>query len=102
MKLSSLNSLGTARRGEPCAEYPGTWIVYVNGEEIDTYVDTEENGDARSRAIKSAKMLLDEGEEDVKVSVSWRCSDGDPRVGQVWFTGYYQAYTTSQWRLVGT
>jgi hypothetical protein len=67
-------------RGDPCAEYPGQWIVYSGGEVAGTFTDSV-------AAIVSATHIV-EARND-RVSVCWACSDDDPRVGQTWFTGFY-------------
>ena len=75
--------LGTVHRTEPCIEYPGEWLSYVNGGQEKSFFSFEE-------AKKDAYMRQDESAEECETSVCWKCSDNDPRVGKVWFTGFYQ------------
>lgn len=87
MKLPKLSELGTVHRCKPCFEYPGTWQVYVNGFETDTVVDNPNDPlSAKDIAYSLAKGKGD----DCRVSVCWEASENDPRVGMVWFTGFYQ------------
>ena len=83
MKLKAFQDLGHVYRNEPCQEYPGKWIVYVNGNDPSAY------GDRGEAYVNAAHRSED---TDAKVSVCWECSDNDPRIGQVWFTPFYQAY----------
>lgn len=68
--------LGHVYRTEPCVEYPGRWIVYVEGEERSTHESLEQ-------AFAVAQAL------DIESSICWEASENDPRIGEVWFTGYY-------------
>lgn len=92
MALKKYEQLGTVYRTEPCQEYPGTWFVYDKNQEK----EKQESGfPTFEDAWHHAQKLLTEydGEErdyPVKISICWGCSDNDPRVGQVWFTGFYQ------------
>lgn len=80
--------LGTAHRCEPCVEYPGVWLIYING---NAPVGEESFGDFETAYLAAQKEQdLCTLEEVPKVSVCWKASDNDPRVGQVWFTPYYQ------------
>jgi len=79
--MIAYSELTHVNRGAPCAEYPGQWIVYAKGEVVGTF-------DSKDGAMLCAQTIVDTTSE--KVSVCWACSDDDPRVGQVWFTGYYQ------------
>lgn len=95
MKLPLLSQLTTATRGNPCQEYPGTWTVYIGGAEVGTFQDLPDDVSdkgAELNALSLARRLSDSDPEGREVTVSWQCSDQDPRHGQVWFTGYYQAY----------
>jgi hypothetical protein len=80
--MLTYSQLGTTHRGDPCKEYPGMWLVFAIGKEVasrDTF------DDAWSCADVACKMAPPE-----TVSICWKCSDDDPRMGQVWFTGFYQ------------
>lgn len=83
--------LGTVYRTEPCVEYPGKWLVYFPNRKVE-----EENSFATfEEAYAFAKTKEGYFPDDhylssIHVSICWNCSDNDPRVGQVWFTGFYQ------------
>jgi hypothetical protein len=79
--------LGTVHRGEPCQEYPGEWLVY-SGKQEKSFDSFEK---AKAWAETEVEILFTiEAVEPPRVSICWKCSDNDPRVGQVWFTGFYQ------------
>lgn len=96
MKLLKYAELGAAKRNEPCEEYPGTWYVFLDGTEVGKFRDapTDPPGSkgARDLACEFAKKMSEVG----TTTVCWDCDDNDPRVGQVWFTGFYQ-YTKYGW-----
>ena len=79
--LRKFADLGTVYRNEPCREYPGTWLVHIRGE------DYEQRFSSFSDAFGHAREVNDTA--GAEVAVSWNCSDDDPRVGEVWFTGFY-------------
>lgn len=81
--MKKFAELGHVHRGSPCEEYPGSWLVFASGNDIDnnSFVSFE---DAWSRAHELVNADAD------KVSICWQASDNDPRVGMVWFTGFYQ------------
>lgn len=79
--LKTYAQLGHVYRTEPCQEYPGEWLVYTNGNNEQSYTTKEE-------AMRVAYEIVT-STDSAEVSVCWSCTDGDPRVGQVWFTGYY-------------
>jgi hypothetical protein len=86
--MKTFAQLGTVHRGEPCQEYPGEWLVYSKGEERGSFPN-------RGLAIAYGEELVKEYDKQpqeipIQVSVSWKASDNDPRIGQVWFTGFYQ------------
>jgi len=68
--------LGHVFRTEPCVEYPGEWLVFIEGKE--------------SGSFDSFDIVFKFAEEKEEASICWSCSDNDPRVGEVWFTGFYQ------------
>ncbi len=88
MTLRAYKDLGTVYRGDPCKEYPGTWLVYVKGEEV--YGSQSQEDAYWFAAGKVMEYDLVEQSEPLRVSICWQCSDDDPRVGQIWFTGFYQ------------
>lgn len=91
--MKKFAELGIAHRIEPCEEYPGTWIgTYPN-------LETGQLGEEKFSDLASAKFFLErkmwkyqeEGREfDTRqFAIYWKCSDNDPRIGEVWFTGHY-------------
>lgn len=78
-----LGDLCTTHRTAPSRDYPGRWILYHGGAEVyasKTFAHTFEF----SVALGARKG---ECEGD---SICWRASDGDPRIGEIWFTGFYR------------
>jgi len=73
--MKRYSELTTAERGAPCVEYPGQWIVYC-GESTAVFPSL-------LAAIDAARSA------GVTASVCWSASDNDPRIGEVWFTGFY-------------
>lgn len=89
MSMRKFAELGHVYRTEPCEEYPGDWIVFAEGK-----VYSEGNltfGAAHEKALRAVEEY-DSKEQDfpINVSICWKCSDNDPRIGKVWFTGFYQ------------
>lgn len=82
--MRKYSELGTVHRNEPCLEYPGCWIVYASGNEVDACHSFETAYSVASQHVETSTVL---GEE---VSICWNCSENDPRAGEVWFTGFYQ------------
>lgn len=88
--MKTYTELGTVHRTEPCVEYPGAWILYVSGEEQSRHESLELAKVAgRAAYERSDPRGWDNGSPDI--SICWSCSNYDPRMGQVWFTGFYQA-----------
>ena len=86
--MKTYAELGHVHRGEPCIEYPGEWLVYSKGEEKGSFTSF---ADAFDCALDWSKEYdSKEQDEPIRVSICWKCSDNDPRVGAVWFTGFYQ------------
>jgi hypothetical protein len=82
--MRTYDELGHVHRNEPCVEYPGKWLVYANGADVDAF-------DTFAEAYQIAVELQNNEEEhNVTFSICWKCSDNDPRVGKTWFTGFYQ------------
>jgi hypothetical protein len=81
--MKRYNELTTVDRGNPCVEYPGEWIVYYNDHE-----DTSRSFDSLEAAYLSAQQFANVTE--FCPSVNWAASPDDPRVGEVWFTGFYR------------
>jgi hypothetical protein len=92
--LRKYAELGHVYRNSPCVEFPGSYHFYSNGYEVG--ILPGEVGEAAALAHLTA--LLDKPEtKSGKLSVSWCCSDNDPRVGQVWFSGYYCLQERKVW-----
>ena len=76
--------LGHVYRTEPCLEYPGTWLVFQDG------VVQVAASPTFQEALDAGRRAWDKANDGAVVSICWECSDNDPRVGQVWFTGFYK------------
>jgi hypothetical protein len=85
----NLADLCTVHRGDSCEDYPGRWILYHGGAEVYASKDF---------ANTWVKLGARDGECEGD-SICWCATDGDPRVGQVWFTGFYRHGT---WDSLGT
>lgn len=83
--LMKYAELGHVYRGEPCQEYPGTYYLYHNGKELCSFSGEVGETEARMRLGRTSQTDGREGE----FSLAWQCTEGDPRQGEVWFTGYY-------------
>jgi hypothetical protein len=80
--------LGTAHRCEPCVEWPGQYLIFING---NAPVSEESFPNFEAAYLAAQKEWeLSTLEVAPRVSICWQATDGDPRVGQVWFTSYYQ------------
>lgn len=92
LMMKTYTQLQTHERGAPCLEYPGEWLLYLpipyKGSHTHTYPTLEE---AKRAAMRITNVFEEAGlEYDIrKVSIGWKCSDNDPRIGQVWFTGFF-------------
>lgn len=96
MALKKFAELGTANRGDPCQEYPGKWLIhypYCLEEIIGENGEIEQSSlDDAKCAVKGLIRRLEEKQIEYNprdITISWKCSDNDPRIGQVWFTGFY-------------
>lgn len=86
--LKKFAELGTVHRNEPCQEYPGCYIVSYNGDENASFRDFS---NAFGHALDCvADYDKTEQLEALKLSIAWQASDNDPRIGQVWFTGFFK------------
>jgi hypothetical protein len=92
--LPKFNELTYARRGEPCQEYPGQWLLYTNGNNETPFPTLEEAKAAGDKILNDWDDQASEVDPDIltfpRVTICWRCSDDDPRMGKVWFTGFYK------------
>lgn len=87
--LPKFADLTHVHRGNPCQEYPGEWLLFQDGKEIGSH----SNFDA---AWKAAQEMLGDVNFQ-KLAICWKCTDGDPRVGKVWFSGFYRHGYFNQW-----
>lgn len=95
--LKKYAELGHVYRTEPCQEYPGEWILCIpkalealcHGEYVESH---QSQGEARLAGDKLLAWLESNGVEynPREITVCWKCSDEDPRIGQVWFTPFYR------------
>ena len=90
--LPTYAALTSVNRGEPCQEYPGDWIIHLP---IPHQGQTEHKCTSLGAARQTAERILMAFEsakleyDPTQVTISWKCSDNDPRVGETWFTGFY-------------
>lgn len=80
--LKPYSKLETYERNQPCLEYPGRWLVYVDGNQ-------ETPRDSFEEALSLANKLWNET-DGATISICWNASDNDPRIGKTWFTGFFQ------------
>jgi hypothetical protein len=87
MTLKKYSELGTVHRCQPCQEYPGSWRVYQDGKEVGIFAEFDDAMICAKRAVEE----YDSREQDnpINVQIGWKCSDDDPRIGQIWFSGFY-------------
>ena len=93
--MKKYSELGDIHRCEPCEEYPGSWMIFINGEvpmDEETHQDFEAAYLAAKREWETSVL-----EDPPIVAVCWRASDNDPRIGQVWFTSYYRHGAINQY-----
>ena len=83
MPLKHYKDLGSTFRNDPCIEYPGSWLLYVDGVEQPSYNSLEDAMIAYNKFFHETVS---------KITVCWKASDNDPRIGEIWFTGFYQRY----------
>jgi hypothetical protein len=95
--LKKFADLGHVYRTEPCQEYPGIWWLIVSDEISIESGYGHEVHTSHDSAVAGGNRLIAKLEEmgyeynPSGISVSWQASEDDPRIGEVWFTGYYQA-----------
>jgi hypothetical protein len=82
--MKHYSDLGHVFRCEPCIEYPGYWLLFVDGKEAGQYNNFNDCYAATQKSLDIAMQL------GVTVSICWQCSEDDPRVGELWFTGFFQ------------
>lgn len=82
MALKLLKDLKSSERTQPTRDYPGRWLVFGDDKLVGDFPTDEE-------AYRFATRVCDRHD---KVSVAWEANDDDPRIGEVWFTGFYTAY----------
>lgn len=98
--MKKYSELGTVHRTEPCQEYPGKWFLYYPWQLPD---EKAKDFPSLSEAILHGELVINQAEEEKReynprdVTICWQCSDDDPRVGQVWFTGFYRHGRFNLW-----
>jgi hypothetical protein len=85
--MRTFAELGHVHRCEPCIEYPGEWLVFIQGA-VSSHATFDNAMKVALGGVSGYDTLPQD--EPLRVSICWKCSDNDPRVGQVWFTGFYQ------------
>lgn len=92
--MNIYSDLGVVHRCDPCQEYPGEWLLYLP---LPYEGKTEHSFASKDEAMKAGSLITDAWEHERleydprDVKIAWKCSDNDPRQGQVWFTGFYIA-----------
>lgn len=102
--LPKYKDLTTSTRGNPCEEYPGEWLVCLP-ETLGSYWSRFWFSKERphlGHSFQTFQEALDIGKDFLNylqdnrveynprdISVCWKATDNDPRIGQVWFTGFY-------------
>ena len=89
MKLKSYKDLGSVYRNDPCEEHPGTWVVFLNGSEVAMFRDVPNGPSAHAEAIRFARDIVQATDDADQIAVGWSCDENDPRIGEVWFTGFW-------------
>lgn len=84
--LKTFAELGHVYRTNPCVEYPGLWVVYLDGADKGQHLTLAE-AQVAARQVWDAAVQDEQSEGEV--SIGWLCSPDDPRIGSAWFTGYY-------------
>lgn len=105
MNLKKFAELDTTNRGAPCQEYPGAWLICIP-DALGSYwtrfwMSKERRHSGHSHATFEVAKVIGEAflnyleEQHVEynprdITICWKCSDYDQRMGQAWFTGFYQ------------
>lgn len=90
-KSCNLADLCTVHRGDQCDDYPGRWVLHCGSSEL---YASKDFGNTFEFAVKLGAR---NGDCD-GYTICWRATEGDPRIGQVWFTGFYRHGT---WNVFG-
>jgi hypothetical protein len=95
--LKRYADLGNVHRTEPCMEYPGEWMLCIpkaleeKSREYyrESHASQKEARDCGDRLL--AWLEYNRIEYNPReITVCWKCSDEDPRIGQTWFTPFYR------------
>lgn len=105
MNLPKYTELNTATRTKPCQEYPGEWLVCIPdglGGHWSRFWFSDKNRphlghsfQTFDEAMNIAKNFLNYLEENhveynpTNITICWKATDNDPRIGEVWFTPFY-------------
>lgn len=102
--LKRYAELGHVHRTEPCFEYPGEWLLCIPKALEDKCADYYRESHASQKEAQDCgqRLLawLEQSQVEYnprEISICWKCSDDDPRLGQVWFTPFYRHGSWSVW-----
>lgn len=95
--LKRYADLGHVHRTEPCLEYPGEWLLCIprSVEVLAGEYYRESHASQREAKACGEKLIAWLEANGVEYNprdftICWKCSDEDPRMGQVWFTPFYR------------
>lgn len=95
--LRAYAELGTVHRTEPCQEFPGEWLLCIpkalEGKCAEHYKESHTTLREAQAAGEHLLSWLEYNRIEYNpkdITVCWKCSDEDPRIGQVWFTPFYR------------
>jgi hypothetical protein len=101
--LMKYAELGTVHRNQPCQEYPGSWLLCTpkyledKGYSSCSY-STQELAQAAGLDLINKLEAAAVEYSPYDICLCWGASDNDPRIGQVWFTGFYKL---GNWNVYG-
>jgi hypothetical protein len=102
--MKKYTELGTTHRTEPCEEYPGEWLVCIPeslgpnwnrwwfSKPRATLGHSFQTFDEAMNIAKSFLTYLEDQRVQYNpssISICWKCTDNDPRIGECWFTGFF-------------
>lgn len=105
MTLPKYEEIQHNRRSHPCQEYPGEWLVCIPesmgpywsrfwfskerphlGHSFQTFDEAMRMGRSFMTFLENERFVYRSTDT---ISVCWKASDDDPRIGQIWFTPFY-------------
>lgn len=81
--MKSYADLSGQERSQPCLEFPGKFIVFINGGDEVAF-------NSLSAAIEDGNQKAARRLPDETISIAWQASWDDPRKGHLWFVGFYR------------